>query len=190
MSMECPVVESALPSPTQPSPMCATTLRADIFQTLSPMLVLAVPRYLHQKSRCRTMPASVKLLCNKTLLTLCLFFQGTFSSPEEFIKFVVRNDGGVPTCGICLQFSNQAIVNVRNHIESKHYPNTFTYSCPKCHSLKNTKKALEIHVRKCQTWEREINGDGWVRNFGSIVPIFFVSFLLLFFWGLWVLMSL
>ena len=75
MSMECPVVESALPSPTQPSPMCATTLRAGIFQTLSPMLVLAVPRYLHQKSRCRTMLASVKLLCNKTLLTLCLSFK-------------------------------------------------------------------------------------------------------------------
>ena len=73
--MECPVVESALPSPTQPSPMCATTLRAGIFQTLSPMLVLAVPRYLHQKSLCRTMLASVKLLCNKTLLTLCLSFK-------------------------------------------------------------------------------------------------------------------
>ena len=149
--MECPVVESALPSPTQPSPMCATTLRAGIFQTLSPMLVLAVPRYLHQKSRCRTMPASVKLLCNKTLLTLCLFFQGTFSSPEEFIKFVVRNDGGVPTCGICLQFSNQAIVNVRNHIESKHFPNTFTYTCPVCAKTLTSKKSLQNHASRCKT---------------------------------------
>jgi len=75
--------------------------------------------------------------------------KGRFTSPEEFVKFVTRNDGGVPTCGICFQFSNQAIVNVRNHIESKHFPNSFTYNCPKCQIMKNTKKALEIHVRKC-----------------------------------------
>jgi len=76
--------------------------------------------------------------------------KGDFTSPEDFIKFVVRNDSGAPTCGICLQFSNQAVVNVRNHIESKHYPNTFVYNCPKCHSIKNTRKALDIHVKKCQ----------------------------------------
>ena len=43
------------------------------------------------------------------------------TSPEDFKKFIHRDDNG-PVCGICFQFSNRSVTNVRNHIESKHFP--------------------------------------------------------------------
>ena len=74
--MGFPVVGSVTPSPTLPNPMCATTSRASIFQTLFHILVPSVLRFVRPKSRCRTMPVNVKWPCNKTLLTPRFSFKG------------------------------------------------------------------------------------------------------------------
>jgi len=76
--------------------------------------------------------------------------KGLLSKPEDFNKYVTRNEAGVPMCDICQGFVNRAIVNVVNHIESKHFPSTFTYSCPNCHKMVATRKALQRHLQKCE----------------------------------------
>ena len=74
---------------------------------------------------------------------------GPFSKPEDFNQYVSRNEAGIPMCSICHGFVNKAIVNVVNHIESKHFPSTFSYSCPNCHRIVATRKALQRHLQKC-----------------------------------------
>ena len=68
-------------------------------------------------------------------------------NPDDLYNFCVRDETGQNkwTCSICYEFSNQGRQRVRNHVESKHYPGTFQYSCEKCEKVCNTKKALEVH---------------------------------------------
>ena len=46
--------------------------------------------------------------------------------------------------------------NVRNHIESRHFPNTFSYTCRECPAVFGTFNALNMHQRThrkhCQVW--------------------------------------
>ena len=107
---------------------------------------------------------------------LIVLFQGLLSKPEDFNKYVTRNEAGVPMCGICQGFVNRAIVNVVNHIESKHFPSTFTYSCPNCHKMVATRKALQRHLQKCEisdVWSRKcfmlwISEEAWLAFPGVI----------------------
>jgi len=73
--------------------------------------------------------------------------KGVLTKPEDFNQFVQRNDMGVPMCGICYKFTNKSLSNVRNHIESKHYPNTFSYNCKFCSSVFGTYNSLNMHER-------------------------------------------
>jgi len=65
-------------------------------------------------------------------------------TPEDFNQFVERNSSGV-SCSICHSFSHKSVSSVRIHIESKHFPNSFTYNCPLCEMTFGTKKSLENH---------------------------------------------
>jgi len=76
--------------------------------------------------------------------------KGILSTPEDFKKYIVQDELKGPTCGVCFSFSHRSKSNVQNHIESKHFPNSFTYSCPKCYKNVSTKKALEIHNNRCK----------------------------------------
>jgi len=73
---------------------------------------------------------------------------GVLQSPEDFNQYVVTGERG-PTCGICRAFSHHSKTNVKRHIESKHFPDSFLYSCPSCGMAKNTKTALDLHLSKC-----------------------------------------
>merc|ERR1719154_132770 len=75
------------------------------------------------------------------------FFLGTISTPEDFKKFIERNENG-PYCGICQQFSSKSVTNVRHHVESKHFPNTFNYQCNQCEQNFGTNKALDVHRQR------------------------------------------
>jgi len=75
--------------------------------------------------------------------------KGILSTPEDLKKYIVQGEKG-PTCGVCFMFSHRSKSNVQNHIESKHFPNSFSYSCHKCSRNVSTKKALEIHVNRCK----------------------------------------
>ena len=71
-------------------------------------------------------------------------------TPEDLMQYVGKQQGTVKSsyCTICNKFSHQAGQNVRNHVESIHYPNTFVYNCPHCDRIVNTRKALQVHVSK------------------------------------------
>jgi len=78
--------------------------------------------------------------------------KGSVTSPEDFKKYIQRDESG-PHCGICLQFYNRSVTNVRNHIESKHFPNSFSYTCRKCCINVSTKVALDRHMTRCKVEE-------------------------------------
>lgn len=69
-------------------------------------------------------------------------------SHEDFKKYILPTEWG-KICSLCHEFSHKSLYNVMNHIESKHFPNTFTYSCNKCGAKVGTKKGLERHKAKC-----------------------------------------
>ena len=66
---------------------------------------------------------------------------------KDFYKVVKRREDGTYMCLIC-QYSGQMNYRVRLHVESKHFPNTFTFNCPKCDVTVGTKKGLQNHIRK------------------------------------------
>jgi len=79
--------------------------------------------------------------------------KGSINCPEDFDKYILKelNENGhgyLHKCGICLQFSNKSSGHVRNHLESKHFPNTFSYACPFCDMVLGTRKALEVHRQR------------------------------------------
>jgi len=71
------------------------------------------------------------------------------TSAEDLKRFIEKDEQNCPYCGICGQYSNKSVTNVRNHIESKHFP-IFQYSCNNCGRTVNTKTALERHLQKCK----------------------------------------
>jgi len=77
--------------------------------------------------------------------------KGVITKPEDFDSFISLNEHGIPRCGVCYMFSHSAKSNVRNHIESKHFPNTFTYTCPVCAKTLTSKKSLQNHASRCKT---------------------------------------
>ena len=66
-------------------------------------------------------------------------------SPEDFKKYIVRTDRG-QTCSICQAFSHSSKSNVKKHIESRHFPNSFSYSCTHCATVVGTQMALDKHM--------------------------------------------
>jgi len=56
-------------------------------------------------------------------------------------------------CSLCAQqgeiFKNKGSYHIINHIESKHFPNTFVYNCDTCDKIMPTAKAHARHKEKC-----------------------------------------
>ena len=71
------------------------------------------------------------------------------SDPSELEQFVVKEQSGY-LCSICSVFRHNTKHHVRNHVESKHFPNSFVYSCPTCGKEVSTRKALERHKTSCK----------------------------------------
>ena len=68
------------------------------------------------------------------------------SGLQELDQFVVRNEMSRKyECSLCSKFGHKSRSNVRNHIESIHYPGMYTYSCDACGTVLNTRRALEVH---------------------------------------------
>jgi len=68
-----------------------------------------------------------------------------FQSPEDFKQYIIKTEKG-RTCSICHGFSHKSEYNVKNHIESKHFPNSFAYSCGTCGTNVGTQMALDKHM--------------------------------------------
>ena len=72
---------------------------------------------------------------------------GTFDNPEDFERYIVREESGGFSCTECLYTQNQKAV-VRNHVEAKHFPNTFTYNCHFCDKVFGTNGAYSKHNQR------------------------------------------
>ena len=145
--------------------MLSTISRASTFLTPSPIPVPTATRWLLPEKRCKGIFRSVKFLLFECinighwstgvfyvteLWEAWLHFPGVIKKPEDFDSFIRLNEYGVPSCAVCYAFSHSAKSNVRNHIESKHFPNTFTYNCPICAKILASKKSLQNHASKCK----------------------------------------
>ena len=82
---------------------------------------------------------------------------GKLNSPEDLLNFCEKENGEMSrwTCSLCYQFAHRSRQNVRNHVESRHYPNAFQYSCPSCDKVCYTMRAMEVHksnVHRSSVW--------------------------------------
>ena len=85
-----------------------------------------------------------------------LFSLGKITKPEDFDKYIIPNQtAGGHSCSVCLQFTHVAKSNVRNHIESRHFPNSFVYNCAHCGHNLGTKKALQRHKARCKSGQEQ-----------------------------------
>jgi len=77
--------------------------------------------------------------------------KGDFKSLEDFDQFISENgQQGGKACGICYQYNSNVTRDLRNHIESKHFPNTFNYRCLICGLNLTTNKAFSNHKSRCK----------------------------------------
>lgn len=73
---------------------------------------------------------------------------GEFQDPKELLQFVNRSqDDGRFHCSICEKFSHQNSSCTRNHVESHHFPNIFSYPCDACDQIFDTRTKLNTHKR-------------------------------------------
>jgi len=68
-----------------------------------------------------------------------------FSDPTDLLQFVTRTLEGKYTCSICQKFCHAGKAHVRNHVESKHFPNHFIYNCDQCDKTFTTKNGVANH---------------------------------------------
>eukprot|EP00092_Neocalanus_flemingeri_P037237 GFUD01040549.1.p1 GENE.GFUD01040549.1~~GFUD01040549.1.p1 ORF type:complete len:337 (-),score=75.19 GFUD01040549.1:10-1020(-) len=69
-----------------------------------------------------------------------------FSSPDDLFQYVVKHPVKGYQCSICEKYKSPARVNVRNHVESKHFPNTFEYPCEYCGKIMYSKNYRDTHI--------------------------------------------
>ena len=69
-----------------------------------------------------------------------------FQDPSELLQFVRKStDDNKFYCTLCDKFSHRASYNTRNHVESHHFPNMFTYQCDQCDQTFGTKNKFANH---------------------------------------------
>jgi len=76
----------------------------------------------------------------------------SFQDPSELLQYVERDLSDTSrtkyVCNICKNFFHQGRNNVRNHVESKHFPNLFVYKCDLCEKTVPSKASLQMHKHK------------------------------------------
>ena len=66
--------------------------------------------------------------------------------PADLLQYSVKNELlGIYQCTLCSEFSHKSRANVRNHIESKHFPNSFSYPCHFCEKILPSHQSLLKH---------------------------------------------
>ena len=99
---------------------------------------------------------SIKLVTINDCVVFLEFFKkncnicvlGAVSNPEDFEKFAVKNGPGSFSCSLCTKHAAQ-LTDIKRHIESIHFPNTFTYACPFCSKQLGSNNAYLVHKKKC-----------------------------------------
>ena len=69
-----------------------------------------------------------------------------FQDPSELLQFVSKKlEDGRFHCILCDKFSHANSSCTRNHVESHHYPNIFSYQCDLCDQICSTRTKLNTH---------------------------------------------
>merc|ERR1712034_53230 len=69
-----------------------------------------------------------------------------FQDPSELFQFVRKDVNDKKYyCTLCEQFSHHGINMARNHVESKHFPTTFSYPCDLCGEVLLSKSNFMTH---------------------------------------------
>ena len=76
-----------------------------------------------------------------------MFILGNIINPQDFDQYIVTSEDGSFYCGICNQAMNQK-GHLKEHIEAKHFPNTFSYQCSECSHVVGSKIALRNHKKR------------------------------------------
>ena len=75
-----------------------------------------------------------------------LQFVKVVDDPSDLLKYVARDPTtGRNYCRLCNNFSHSGRSHVRNHVESKHFPDIFTYECDQCDRTFTTKNGVANH---------------------------------------------
>ena len=75
-----------------------------------------------------------------------LQFVKVVDDPSDLLKYVARDPTtGRNYCKLCNNFSHSGRSHVRNHVESKHFPDIFTYECDQCDRTFPTKNGVANH---------------------------------------------
>lgn len=96
---------------------------------------------------CITPQYQIFLSLNKEYFLICVLFLGSISKPEDFDQFISgKNENGKYACVLCA-YNAVNKTDVRYHVESKHYPNHFSYNCQYCDHVLGTFIAMKRHVQ-------------------------------------------
>jgi len=69
-----------------------------------------------------------------------------FQDPSELLQFVKKDPfDGKFHCTVCGKFSHKIGACTRNHVESQHFPNMFSYPCDQCDMTFGTKTTFNLH---------------------------------------------
>ena len=68
-----------------------------------------------------------------------------FEDPKDLLQFVRKDLDGKYHCTYCEHFSHKYSSGARNHVESQHFPNLFTYPCTDCEMVFTTKSNFSLH---------------------------------------------
>jgi len=69
-----------------------------------------------------------------------------FQDPSDLLQFLRKDKQDQKYyCTFCEKFSHKLSSCTRNHVESQHFPNYFTYSCDLCDMTFGTKTTLNLH---------------------------------------------
>jgi len=71
-----------------------------------------------------------------------------FQDPEDLYRFVEKDNSGMKGAFFCTMCGKKQPTrrDVRNHVESIHFPDMFTYNCDYCHKQFKTKKSKDWHL--------------------------------------------
>jgi len=70
----------------------------------------------------------------------------SLSDPNGLLQFTVKDSSDNKYyCTLCDKFSHASRNNTRNHVESHHFPNMFSYECDQCDQVFGSKSNFAMH---------------------------------------------
>ena len=101
---------------------------------------------------------------------LSLSVSGDITKPVDFENYMMPNGVGGYTCSLCAYTKSRTLV--RLHVESIHFPNTFSYICPVCEKAFGTNKAFIMHKNRAHKWFTKVYDSELSIKICSWVPLF------------------